>query len=108
MARVLIFWRRPPHLSREEAQEWVLEQLGAFTDHDAVARAELTAVEPAGARYQGPGDWMLELHLRPDADHAACVEAAGCAELLADLRLLGMDPSAVIADGGLVVRAQDD
>jgi len=78
--KVLVFWALPQHLTPEEADAWMQEQLGA------VGPAALYRLSPAHRRTCAPWDRMLELEERA---------AAGLGELLGDLRLLGMRPVAV-------------
>jgi hypothetical protein len=99
VARLLIFWTQPPHLSPAETDDWVHGELRKITGLAGVARAELTRLRPGSERFGAPHDWMLELHLTPDAAPADCVEAQPYAEWLGDLRLLGMAPAVVFADG---------
>ena len=46
---------------------------------------------------------MLELHLAPGVDPSHFVSAAPCANWLADLRVLGLRPSVLLADGGIAL-----
>jgi hypothetical protein len=103
VARLLVFWTRPAHLSVEEAETWIRAELSVLAAIDVIGRAELSRLESASVRLPRPCDWMLELHLVPGADRDACLAARPFREWLADLRLLGMHPSAVLADGALVV-----
>jgi hypothetical protein len=99
VARLLIFWTQPPHLSAAEANAWVHGELRNVTGVAGVERAELTRLRSASGRFGAPHDWMLELHLATGAAPADCVAAEPCAEWLGDLRLLGMAPVVVVADG---------
>jgi hypothetical protein len=98
VARLLIFWTQPSHLSATEADTWVRGELRKVTGIAGVERAELMRLRPGSERFGAPHDWMLELHLAPDAAPSECVEAQPCAEWLGDLRLLGMSPAVVVAD----------
>jgi hypothetical protein len=99
VARLLIFWTQPLHLSAAEADAWVRGELRKVTGLAGVERAELTRLRSGSERFGAPHDWMLELHLTPGAAPADCVAAQPCAEWLGDLRLLGMSPAVVVADG---------
>jgi hypothetical protein len=99
VARLLIFWTQPHHLSAAEADAWVHGELRKITGLAGVDRAELTRLRSGFDRFGAAHDWMLELHLAPGAAPADCVEAQPCAEWLGDLRLLGMSPAVVVADG---------
>jgi hypothetical protein len=98
VARLLIFWTQPQHLSAAEADAWVRGELRKVTGLAGVERAELTRLRSRSERFAAPHDWMLELHLAPGAAAADYVEAQPCAEWLGDLRLLGMRPVVVVAD----------
>jgi hypothetical protein len=99
VARLLIFWTHPSHLSIAEADAWARTELRKVTGLAAVDRAELTRVRSTSANFGCPHDWMLELHLADGAQAADCVETPVCAEWLGDLRLLGMRPAVVAVDG---------
>jgi hypothetical protein len=99
VARLLIFWTRPQHLSAAEADAWVRGELRWLTGLAGVERAQLTRLRPGSERFGAAHDWMLELHLTAGATPADCVEARPCAEWLGDLRLLGMSPAVLVADG---------
>jgi hypothetical protein len=99
MARLLIFWTRPAHLSASDADDWVRSELRKVTDLTGVERAELIRLRSGSEHVNAPHDWMLDLHLFPGASPAECIEAQACAEWLGDLRLLGMRPAIVVADG---------
>jgi hypothetical protein len=98
VARLLIFWTQPHHLSAAEADAWVRGELRKINGLAGVERADLTRLRSGSERFGAPHDWMLELHLAPGAAPAACVEAQPFAEWLGDLRLLGMSPAVVVAD----------
>ena len=98
MARVLIFWTHPHHLSTEEADAWTRDELRKVAALAAVERAELTQLRTASERVGRAHDWMLELHLAPGVEPSECVDAQPCAEWIGDLRLLGMRPVVVAVD----------
>ena len=95
----MIFWTQPQHLSVAEADSWVRGELQKVTGLAGIERASLTRLRSGSERFGSPHDWMLELHLAPGSAPAECVEAQPCAEWLGDLRLLGMSPAVVVADG---------
>jgi hypothetical protein len=78
VARLLIFWTHPRHLSAAEADAWARGELRKVTGLAAVERGELTRLRTASERLGCPHDWMLEW--------------------LADRRLLGMQPAVVAVD----------
>ena len=108
VARLLIFWTHPRHLSAAEADAWACGELRKVTGLAAVERAELTRLRIASERLGCPHDWMLELHLAPGTQPSECVEQRPCAEWLADLRLLGMQPAVVAVDGSRPVQESRD
>lgn len=97
MSRLLVFWSHPSHLSLEEAERWTRQQLDELLASDDVARAELLRVRPASPHHAAMYDWMLELHLEPEADVAEWMRSLRWREWFADLRLLGMRPSVLLA-----------
>ncbi len=106
MARVLIFWTHPQHLSVAEADAWARGELRKVAGLAAVERAELTQLPTASERLGRPYDWMLELHLAPGVEPSDCVDAQPCAEWLGDLRLLGMRPVVVAVDSSRPLQAR--
>ena len=100
MARLLVLWTRPHHLSEGEAEAWACASLRQLLALDGVARGRLTRLASTPGRHLRPWDWLLELELPADGDLEACVASAGWREWLGDLRLLGMQPAAMVADGG--------
>ncbi len=101
MARVVMLWTRPYHLSGEEAAEWARKEASRLLTVDGVAGAELTRLQSVSDRLPRAWDWMLEVHLAAGADPAQYIAAPPCAEWLADLRALGLRPSVLLADGGV-------
>lgn len=76
------------------------EEVGRLLAIEGVRCAELTRLRDASPRYGRDWDWMLELHLTAGTDAHQCVDHHGaCREWLGDLRLLGMRPSVLVADG---------
>jgi hypothetical protein len=98
VARVVILWTRPYHLSAEEADAWTRREAKRLLALDGVERAELTRLESAPLRQTREWDWMLELHLRDGSTAHRCVDEPTCADWLLDLRLLGMHPTVVVVD----------
>ena len=95
MPRLLVLWSRPRHLTDEEADGWVRAAVRALLAGDAVRSAELTRLEDASPRHGGDWDWLLALELAVPAPEF--VERGACAEWLDDLRLLGMQPTVMLA-----------
>jgi hypothetical protein len=105
MARVLILWTGPDPFSAEEAEAWALGEARRLLTLRAVERAELTRLASASEHHPRGWDWLLELHLAADAHCPDCADAGPCAQWLADLRLLGLQPTVLVADRGIVLPA---
>jgi hypothetical protein len=104
VARLLVVWTQPMHLSREEADRWVLAETGRLLELPVVARLELTRMARASEKHSKPWDWLLEVHLSEGADTAAWAEDPLVTDWLSDLRLLGMRPAVVRANCTRVLR----
>jgi hypothetical protein len=98
MARLVVLWTRPYHLSAEEADAWARREAASLLALAGVERAELTRLDSASTRHAAEWDWMLELHLREGADGRVCGEAREFADWLLDLRLLGMRPTVMLVE----------
>jgi len=96
---LLLFARRPYHLSDEEADGWMRGQAASLSDAPGVAGVELSRLKSPSARAGASWDWLIEMHLEHPEDAAGAVRDAVCQDLVADLRLLGMHPRLVLADG---------
>ena len=106
MARLVIMWRRPYHLSADEARDWAREQISALVRPDTVRHAELTAVRAASGRHPSECEWMLELHLAPGRDAHDFVDDPASADWLGDLQQLGLQPRVILVDGGISVHPE--
>jgi len=94
VARLLVLWSRPHHLTPLEAERWVRGEVRAVVAHDAICSARLSRLEPASPRHGADWQWLLELEIaEPVHDY---VESGPCAEWLGDLRLLGMRAQVVV------------
>jgi hypothetical protein len=98
MARLLVAWRQPHHLSDEEARAWVRAESGRLLALPAVARLELTELDRASKDQSLACEWLLDVHLVPGPNSASCVDEPLFAEWLGDLRLLGMRPVVLLAE----------
>lgn len=103
MARIVVLWTRPYHLSAEEADAWTRCEAARLLELDAIERIEVTRLQSASMRHPRNWDWMLELHLRAGVEGDACADAPVCADWLRDLRLLGMRPTVVLVDGTMTL-----
>ena len=95
VARLLVLWSRPHHLSPEQAERWARAEVRALRAADAIRTARLTRLECASPRQASDWRWLLELEIAGSVRD--CVERGPCAEWLGDLRLLGMRPAIVVA-----------
>jgi hypothetical protein len=99
VVRLLLFVRRPYSLEGDEAVRWMQEHAASLTTMLEVDRIDLTRLQAPPLRGGTDWQWMIEMHC---ADGEAAIRASRdrcCRELVADLRLLGMQPSLVVADG---------
>jgi hypothetical protein len=103
VARLMILWRRPHHLTADEVEQWTRRKLGRLIGLEAVRHAGLTRPRSASAARPREWDWMLEVHRAQWADEEGFVEGDACAEWLGDLRLLGMRPSIIVAGDEIVL-----
>ena len=95
VARLLVLWSRPHHLSAEEAERWARDELRGVAAAAGIRSAELRRLEAASPRYSGDWQWLLELEI--DGPVRECVENGPCGDWLADLRLLGIKAEVVLA-----------
>jgi hypothetical protein len=108
VARVVILWKRPYHLSAEEERDWAREQVSRTLKTDTVRHAELTPVHGASARHPTDCDWMLELHLGEGRNAHDFVDDPAAAAWLGDLQQLGLQPRVIVVDGSHLVRPEHD
>lgn len=104
VARLLITWTRPYHLTADEAEAWAREAAERVVAAAGVSRAELMSLGTASVRHPCGRAWLLELELGGD-DGRRIANGAACVELLLDLRLLGAQPQVALAERGVVLRA---
>jgi hypothetical protein len=100
---LLLFARRPYHLSDEEAHGWMSSQAASLASTPFVTSVDLSRLRSASARDAG-WDWLIEMHLARAEDAAGAARGQACRDLVADLRLLGMNPSLVLVDGTLPLK----
>jgi hypothetical protein len=99
VGRVLLLVTRPSHLTREEADAWSREGVGRVATSPLVEEARLTWLRAASERHSRPRDLLVGLHLRDGAQAGDCLAEPRCAELLRDLRQLGMRPVVLAREG---------
>jgi hypothetical protein len=99
VARLLLFVRRPHHLSESEAIRWMREQVAPLARMEGVRRLEVTRLRAPALRGGVDWEWLIEMYCADGEDAARAARDDACRDLVADLRLLGMQPSLVLADG---------
>jgi hypothetical protein len=98
VARLLLFVGRPNALSETEAVRWMREQVAPLARMEAVRRVEVTRLQAPALRGGGDWQWLIEMYCERAEDAARAARDEVCRDLVADLRLLGMRPSLVLAD----------
>jgi hypothetical protein len=75
------------------------EQVAPLARMEPVRRVEVTRLQSPALRGGRDWQWMIEMHCEDGEDAARAARDEACRDLVADLRLLGMHPSLVLADG---------
>ena len=99
MARLLLFVRRPNALSEKEADRWIRAQVAPLARMESVRRVEMTRLQAPALRGGRDSEWLIEMYFERGEDAARAARDDACRDLVADLRLLGMQPSLVLAGG---------
>jgi hypothetical protein len=99
VARLLLFVGRPNALSEREAVRWMREQVAPLARIEPVSRVEVTRLQAPALRGGRDWQWLIEMYCERGEDAARAARDQVCRDLVADLRLLGMQPSLVLADG---------
>jgi hypothetical protein len=99
MVRLMLFVSRPYSLSAEQAVRWMHEQAAPLAATGA-ERVELIRLGAPGVDGGSDCEWLIEMHYRRVEDAAGAARNGPCRDLIADLRLLGMQPRLVVADTG--------
>ena len=99
VARLMLFVRRPSSLSEEEAVRWMRDKAGPLAAMTHVDRVEVTRLQTPALRGGTDWQWLIEMHCDRGEDATNAAREAACRDLVADLRLLGMRPTLVVADG---------
>jgi hypothetical protein len=97
MTRVLLLCCRPPQLSADEAERWLRSQMKELVETRRVACISLTSLESATLAWRRHWDYLIEIEPRALFEPQALLEAPACVALLADLRLLGLQPTVAVA-----------
>ena len=93
----MIFVQRAHHVSREETELWLSEQLAALRG-DGIERVQLRRLASPALRFGDTWSWLVEVECRDERSaRDAVVQGAGLM-LLSDLRLLGMRPSVALLE----------
>jgi hypothetical protein len=97
MPRLLVLCRHPYHLPVEDTEDWLKQELTTVLRRDELDGASLTRLANPSAQWTRAYDWLIEFRF-----HGLATTVVGhgtaCAELLADLRLLGMGSAVALAD----------
>ena len=94
----MLFVRRPNVLSEEEADRWMRDQAAPLAGATGVDRVEVTRLQTPALRGGHDWDWLIEMHCARGEDASSAARDHACRDLVADLRLLGMQPRLVLAD----------
>jgi hypothetical protein len=95
----MVLWQRPNVLSEDEALTWARREMERLVDGDGIDSACLHRIGPGSHQEPPSFDWLLELELRS----ADVGDQRRLAELVRDLRMLGMRP-VVVAPAKLAAR----
>jgi len=95
--RLFVLFNDPAYLPPRDAASWIEAEAGVLVGRlSGVAGAHLTALEATG-KYAHDHDWLLELRLHPDRQLDGVLDAPALREFVGDLRLLGAQPTVVVA-----------
>ena len=75
------------------------EQVALLARMESVRRVEVTRLQAPALRGGRDWEWLIEMYCDRGEDAARAARDDACRDLVADLRLLGMNPSLVLADG---------
>ena len=75
------------------------EQVAPLARMESVRRVEVTRLQAPALRGGRDWEWLIEMYCDRGEDAARAARDEACRDLVADLRLLGMNPSLVLADG---------
>ena len=97
MVRLLVLCRAPYHLPLAEAEDWLRQTIEQVLARDELKAGRLTKLTSPSRHSRREWDWLIELRLE-GLPGGALGRGSACCELLADLRMLGMAPEAVLAE----------
>jgi hypothetical protein len=92
MPRVLVLGQRPQMLDEDEVAAWTRKEAAALLGSPSIRSAEPKVIEVLGDSWLHIYDWLLEL----EVESSEALEASPLAELLLDLRLLGLRPAVLV------------
>jgi hypothetical protein len=95
----MLFVCRPYHLSDDEADRWMRSQAAPLVDAAAVDSVRLSRLQAPAAWGGGDWDWLIEFYCRGAEEARRTAREEVLRDMVADLRLLGMNPRLVLADG---------
>ena len=98
IARLMLFVRRPYHLSELEADNWLRGQAAPLARTATIQSVHVSRIHSPGSRGGRDWDWLIEMHCEDAEAAGRAARAEACRDLVADLRLLGMQPTLVLAD----------
>jgi hypothetical protein len=91
---VLLLWQQPRSMSGEEADIWTTDEARRLLSAPSIEWVHVVALEGVGSSPASYA-WMLELHPRASAVPEDVVREQAFAELVGDLRMLGLRPLVV-------------
>ena len=94
-ARIVVFWSAHVSGSTAELERWARDQLPVLLGARGVHEASLRRVSRVAPRWPVEWDWAFELRVSAEAVAELC-DRGPCGDLLADMRLLGMRPVAIL------------
>ena len=106
MLRLIVLCRHPYHVPRDDAEPWLRQELATVLRREGLNCASLTRLTNPSHEWARDFDRLLEFRVRGGRFTSAMGPGGACAELLADLRLLGMEPAVAVADDRDAVELQ--
>jgi len=97
MTWVLVLCCRPTYLSPGTAEEWLRTEVAVLLAESVVVQIQITTLLSASSTWGRAWDYLITIDLRDGASASAAISAGACADLLGDLRQLGMQPHVIVA-----------
>jgi hypothetical protein len=95
----MLFVRRPYHVSQDEADRWMRAQAAPLARAATIDSVHVSRLQAPTARGGSDWDWLIELHCRGVEEAGLAAREEALRDMVADLRLLGMNPRLVLVDG---------